>query len=315
MKFEDVEEARQKLALKSKKIWQIGAVIGAAVFVTVIIINVASWVNNANRFGLFVMIPTLIFVTVFCAVIIAIVVVFATKKESVAYRKAYKAYFVEKIMRETFTDLEYSHDKGLSEEYLRNTGMVNTGDSYNSNDLTVAKYKNVKFVQSDVHIQEEETDSDGNTYYVTLFRGRFMFFEFPKKFSFVLELVGKRAGVAKVPRSSKNGKRLEKMKTESGEFNQRFKIFTEDGFEMFYILDPAFIEKIQAINDSYNGRVMFGFLDNKLMVGLNDGKDSFEPPKPSRPIDEKTEFIKNQADLKVITDFVDYLRLDKKLFQ
>lgn len=315
MKFEDVEKARQELDSKSKRIWHRGLVICGIIVAVVLTVSLIFAGDQMSRNTVLFMLPAILFVPFLCFVVLAIVSTIATKNEVLEYRKAYKAYFVERIMRETFTDLEYSHEKGISREYLKNTGMVSTGDSYGSNDLTVAKYKNVKFVQSDVHIQKQETDSDGNTYYVTLFKGRFMFFEFPKKFNFVLELIGRRAGAAMVPKSSKNGKRLEKMKTESGEFNQRFKIFSEDGFEMFYILDPAFIEKIQAINDNYKGRVMFGFLENKLMVGLNDGKDSFEPPKPSRPIDEQAELAKNQADIKVITDFVDYLRLDKKLFQ
>lgn len=308
MKFEDVENARKAYWEKLKKIYLTmgGIAVAFAIFALV------GGVRFTN--SLMTVFPAF-FVVFFVFVVGVIVASFVAKKERTAYYSAYKAYFVERIMRETFTNLNYDHTKGLPKEVLKETEMVNLASRYNSNDLTIARYKNVGLVQADVHIEQMTTDSDGNTYYVTLFRGRFMFFEFPKKFNFVLELVGKRAGIAKVPRSSKNGKRLQKMKTESGEFNQRFKIFSEDGFEMFYILDPAFIEKIQAINDNYKGRVMFGFLENKLMVGLNDGKDSFEPPKPSRPIDEQAELAKNQADIKVITDFVDYLRLDKKLFQ
>lgn len=52
-----------------------------------------------------------------------------------------------------------------------------------------------------------------------------------------------------------------------------------------------------------------------LIIALNDGKDSFEPPKASKPIDERAELAKIHADIKIITDFVNQLSLDRKLFK
>jgi hypothetical protein len=189
--------------------------------------------------------------------------------------------------------------------------MINTGDVYSSNDLTIAEYKKVGLAQADVHIQNETTDSEGHTHYVTIFKGRFMIFEFPKQFNFKLELVGKKFRAYSVPkRDSGTGRKMVKINTESDEFNHTFKIFGQDGFEAFYLLDPAMIVKIQAIAEHYNGRILFGFLDNKMLVAIDDGKDSFEPPRwPSKPIDEKTEMKKVSDEIKVITDFVDVLSL------
>ena len=256
------------------------------------------------------------FVAFFAFTLGAIIIAFTTKKEADAYRAAYKSYFVERNLASIFAGLKYQHNVGLNRDLLRASEMVYTGDVYASNDLAQANYKGVNFVQADVHIQTEHTDSDGNTTYVTIFRGRYMIFEFPKKFSFKLELIGKRFGSsARVPGKNKTtGRKMDKLKTESGDFNGAFKIYAEDGFEAFYLLDPAFMEKIMKISDAHKNRVLFGFLNNTLLIGLNDGKDSFEPPKSSRPIDEKAETEKVSADIRVITDFVDMLSLDKKLF-
>ncbi|MBQ3441562.1 DUF3137 domain-containing protein [Candidatus Saccharibacteria bacterium] len=81
-----------------------------------------------------------------------------------------------------------------------------------------------------------------------------MIFEFPKKFDFKLELIGKRFHAYRVPGKDK---------------------------------------------------VLIGFYDNKMLVALNDGKDSFEPPRATKPIDEATENKKVASSIKVITDFVD----------
>lgn len=308
MKFEDIEKAQKEYSEKFRKFgWYLLAICAAALIMAIfLIVRGGSWLFS---------IPMVLFWLVFGFVIGLVVISFATRNERAAYRKAYKAYFVERVLAETFTNLKYNHAAGLPQEILISTGMVNTGDVYSSNDLTVARYKNVEFMQADVHIQERHEDSEGHTSYVTLFKGRFMIFDFPKKFDFSMELVGSRIRVAKVPRSSKPGRKFKPMKTESVEFNRHFKIYAEDGFEMFYILDPAFMEKIQKVSETYEGKVMFGFIGNRLLVGINNGKDSFEPPRFSKPIDEKAELEKNRADIKVITDFVDQLKLDRKLFK
>ena len=185
--------------------------------------------------------------------------------------------------------------------------MINTGDRYSSNDLVIGKYKDVGFTQADVHIEEEHTDSDGDTHYVTIFRGRYMIFEFPKKFDFrMIVTPGRVYGVA----NSKNDRKFKKIELESTEFNKKFNVYAEDGFEAFYILDPAFIASIEELGQIYNYRLILYFTDNKLIIGINNGNDSFEPPKPTLPLDEKAELEKTSKDIRLITNFVDELRLD-----
>ena len=239
-----------------------------------------------------------------------IVFINMTNKSRILYRKAYKAYFVEQNLKKTFTHLSYDHQMGLNPSFLYASGMIEMGDlnEYFSNDLTTARYKNIGFTQADVHIRTESTDSDGNTTYTTIFRGRVMLFEFPKKFNFKLELIGKKFRAYRVPgKDPATGRKMVKIETESTEFNQTFKIFGQDGFETFYILDPALMVKIQTIAEHYKNKVLLGFYDNKMLVALDDGKDSFEPPRASKPIDEKAETDKVASDIKVITDFVDLI--------
>jgi hypothetical protein len=193
--------------------------------------------------------------------------------------------------------------------------MVSTGDRYSSNDFTSGKYKDVAFSQADVHIETEYTDSDGDTHYTTIFRGRFMIFEFPKQFNFKLAVIGKRFRAYKKPgKNATTGQSAEKISTESNEFNQMFRIYGQDGFEAYYILDPSFMIKLMNIATAHKNKVLFAFYENRLVVGLDDGKDSFEPPSPLKQIDETKESTKISTDIKTITDFVDQLSLNRKLF-
>ena len=293
MKFEDVETARKTYAEKSKKYLLTSGIIAVAI----------GLITSATSR------TVLLYGIVFGIVVFSFgagITIFLTRKEANMYKKAYKGYFIEQNLKKIFTNLTYSHQSGISSSLLYSTGMINTGDVYSSNDLTIARYKNIGFIQADAHIQTESTDSDGNTTYTTIFKGRFMIFEFPKKFNFKLELIGKRFHAYRVPGKDKTtGRKMVKIQTESTEFNHTFKIFGQDGFETFYILDPALIVKIQAIAERYKRKVLFGFYDNKMLVGIDDGKDSFEPPKAYRPINEKQEMEKVASDIKVITDFVD----------
>lgn len=303
MNLESVEAARKAYA--KRLTWQWG------IFIAIILILAVLFTTNGRIQSVFM----LFFYGFIVAFIYLIIMTLANRAIHRNYRRAYKAYFVEQNLKKTFTDLNYNHEAGLSSTLLSLTGMINTGDRYSSNDFTSGKYKDVAFSQADVHIETEYTDSDGDTHYTTIFRGRFMIFEFPKQFNFKLEIVGKRFHAYRKPgKNAKTGQKAEKITTESTEFNKMFRIYGQDGFEAYYILDPAFMVKLMDIATKHKKRVLFAFFENRLIVGLDDGKDSFEPPFAMKQIDEAKETAKIATDIKTITDFVDQLSLDRKLF-
>ena len=236
-----------------------------------------------------------------------------TASEYQAYKKAYKGYFIARQLASVFTDLNYNHEKGLDVGLLKKTGLIYTGDRYRSNDLVMGKYKQVGFLQADVCIEErtEYKDEDGHTetHYTTVFKGRYLIFEFPKKFDF--KLVVSFNGYNGEYINSKTKRGLSRIETESPEFNKRFLVYAEDGFEAFYILDPAFIDNLEQLGKLYNNQLALYFSDNKLFVGLNDGGDAFEPPNPAEPINEKTETTKDINDMRLITRLVDSLKLNR----
>lgn len=311
MEYKDLEQARQSYAKKLKKF----ALIAILSFAFAIITGFVSFfvIGTPKRSSVLFSLPG---ISIFVVVLMAVLTIFATRKDAQNYQKIYKAYFVERILHQIFTDVYYNHQEGMPKEVLKATEMIRTGDVYRSNDFTSGKYKDVAFSQSDVEIQEEHTDSDGDSTYVTIFKGRWMIFEFPKKFNFRLEVVQKWFTASKKPReNSTTHRKIEKISTESTTFNKKFKVYAEDGFEAYYILDPAFIDHIEKLSDAHKGKLMLCFVDNKLHVALYDGKDAFEPPNPLKPIDEKAESEKVYHDIKTITDFVDFLKLDRKLFK
>lgn len=192
------------------------------------------------------------------------------------------------------------------------------GDRYSSNDLITGKYKDILFTQADVHIEKEEqtTDSDGNTrtYYVTIFKGRWMIFDFNKSFKADVQVSQKGFGNNKVNTWFSSSK-FEKIEMESQEFNKNFNVYAQQPLDAFYILTPKIMEKIKNLDTNNDGKLLLCFIDNKLHVGIYNHADSFEHSSVFKRIDE--EKIRNQIslDIQKITMFVDELELDNDLFK
>ena len=295
--FKEVEAARLAYLKKIRKYSLFG------VISTVGMLILSFWT-------LFILLPVAIFLGAFWFYLAV------GSKERVNYQRAYKAYFVEKELEATFSELKYNHTSGLNPRVLAATGMVNLGDRFNSNDFATGRYKDVGFTQADVHIETEYTDSEGHASYTTIFKGRWMIFEFPKKFNFRLEVIEKGFRAYQVPKGdAKTGRKFEKVQVESPEFNKMFKVWAEDGFETFYLLDPSLIDNITKLGEAYKGQMLLCFVDNRLYVGLNDKKDAFEPPNVFKKLDEATEKAKIKQDVGLITDFVDKLKLSKGIFR
>ena len=255
----------------------------------------------------------------FFSLVIGLIIFAAlTSNKRKKYILAFKDYFVLNSLKQIFTDLEYEPEKGISRSEIADTGMMYMGDRYSSNDYISGKYKNISFHQSDVHIEEEHTttDADGNTSttYITIFKGRWMVFDFNKEFKSNIQVCQKGFGNNKLSGFFSKSK-YKKIEMESLEFNKVFTVYAQSDHEAFYILTPSLMEKITNLVNDSKGKVLLCFIDNKLHIGLYDNKDSFEPKSIFKPIDEEKVNEEINKDIKTITNFVDYLSLDNDLFR
>ena len=46
--------------------------------------------------------------------------------------------------------------------------------------------------------------------------------------------------------------------------NDKFEIYAENGLEAFYVLDPAFIDRIETLSNNCKGKLLFCFIDNSI---------------------------------------------------
>lgn len=258
------------------------------------------------------------FIFGFIAIVISIIIAnVISAKPTKKFISAFKELFVLKSLKSVFSDLVYKPEIGLDESIIRNTQMMDMGDRYNSNDYISGKYKNINVVQADVHIEEESqtTDSDGHTTttWVTIFRGRWMIFDFNKIFKSNVQVCQKKFGNSRINNWGSKTK-YKKVMMEDQEFNKKFRVYAQDEHDAFYILTPSLMDKIKNLSSGINGELLFCFIDNKLHIGLQNNKDSFEHSIFTK-INEEKIINEISMDIKLITDFIDKLNLDNDLFR
>lgn len=246
--------------------------------------------------------------------------IISTYKPNNEYRKIFKDIFVKKSLESIFTDLIYLPDKGIPYQTIAQTNMMNMGDRYHSEDYISGRYKDIGFEQSDVHIEEEHesTDSEGHTTttYVTIFKGRWMIFDFNKEFKANVQISQKGFGNSKVRRFfGKKEELYKKVMMESESFNSKFNVFAQNEHDAFYIITPSLMERLERLELQNKGKLLFCFIDNKLHIGIYDGKDSFEPESVWKQLDEQNVLNKISTEIRTITQFIDEMNLDNTLFK
>lgn len=265
---------------------------------------------------MFAISAVLAFIGLTVGIIITTVIGSKNKKK---FDLAFKDTFVLKSLQTVFTDLDYKPEYGIDESAIKSTQMMYMGDRYSSNDYISAKYKDVNFVQADVHIEEERESEDANgnseSYWVTLFKGRWMIFDFNKEFKANIQVRQKGFGNAKVSNwGKKKDDKFKKIALEDLEFNHKFKVYAQSEHDAFYVLTPSLMRRIITLSSNIQGKVLLCFVNNKLHVGIQNNKDSFEHS-IFKAINEESVVENILKDIKVITSFVDELNLDNDLFR
>ncbi len=266
--------------------------------------------------GILFIVSSSIFAGIFVIIVGIVVTVIASNGIIKKFTIEFKNTFVLKALQNSFDNLVYEPEKGLDESIIRNTQMMYMGDRYSSNDLIYGTYKNINILQADVHIEEEHesTDSDGDTTttWVTIFMGRWMIFDFNKVFKANIQVSQKWFGNSKISNWGAETK-YKKVMMEDQAFNNEFKVYAQSEHEAFYILTPQLMEKIRTLSDKISGKLLLCFIDNKLHVGIQNNKDSFEHS-IFKKINVEEVMNEISRDIKLITDFVDELDLDNDLF-
>ncbi len=238
------------------------------------------------------------------------------------YIRAYKEQLVKEILSETIDDLSYNPIGGIRRDTIDSTGMMSIGNVYQVNDLIEGSYKGVRFSQSDIQIEQTYTDyrfsinprKQIQDTAITYLKGRWLVFDFPHQFNCNLQVRDRSFKHAKRPGGWLYSRiKSEKIQAKSEAFDRTFEVYATDESEALRLLTPDFMKAMLQVKEDSYGEVLFCFVGSKLHIAVNDKRDSFEPSLQSS-LDREAARQSIADDRDFITDLVDTLKLDERLF-
>ena len=246
-----------------------------------------------------------LFILVFVGIIL--IAVSSSMKSKVS--KEFKNKFVPELVKSLYPDAIYRPNEGLSEKTIIEPGFYKRPDRFYSEDYVSATYNGIPFVMSDFDLKERHVhrNSNGGTTvsYDTYAKGRFMVFDFKREFKQVVK-------VAETKYLGLNTRGLEKVETESMEFNKKFSTYSSDALTTFYVLTPQIQLKLLELESKFKGSIFFAFMNGKFYVAICDNISILDVNASKKVTNETLEILISQ--LSVPASIINELNLDKSKF-
>lgn len=211
------------------------------------------------------------------------------------FNLGFKSKYVQQVISsmEGFENLQYVPKGGFTWDEVRNAAAVNCGDKryYDSEDLLMGEYENIRFKISDVNTNQMVRMSKRNRV-EEIFSGQMICldqFDDTKRSNGHVQVFEKKFMSNMIGWKAEN-----KIQTENEAFNSRFSVFAHDEHNAYYILTPQRMEKIMHFADVMNGQVSFVFRDEKLFVAVR--RDSLFEANINEPVSKQTKNIIEDAE-------------------
>lgn len=225
--------------------------------------------------------------------VISAVSTYKFKKLSIEFKSKHVKAIIEKEIENVF----YDPKKGFDKEVVYESGILKKEDKYFSEDYITGEVKGKKFESADVKLQDVRSNGKTTTT-VTVFQGRFFIIDFDKKFENDVYIMPNRSFGFNWFKS------MVRIDLESIAFNQQFDVYSKNQHSAFYLLKPAFMEKLLEFKNIAK-RVMFGFKDQSVYIALDTKIDTFDL-KMFREIDQKF-FEEIKKEIKVIEELIELI--------
>lgn len=173
------------------------------------------------------------------AILIAGVFIMNSKKG--VYEKAFKSRIMKEALYEYDKELEY-YPQGCIPRPQYDLARFENYDTYHSEDRINGKIAGMDFIMADVHVQDRREDSDGHTYYVTLFNGPVAILQLPKPFKFDISIVNNKL------RLFDNGNKVE---IDNPQFEDIYDVYCTDQIAAMKFLTPSITTKFIDMFNKY----------------------------------------------------------------
>lgn len=295
------EEQLEKMRLKAKNLEKVVVVLSVVMLLVYIAIGYLlatqeNGIGTLSGMKAVIFIAEIIFVVAVVAVgtgllLWLIIVKHAYDKFNLSFKSKYVQQVISSI--EGFEKLEYVPKGGFTWDDVRNAAAVNCGDKryYDSEDLLMGEYENIRFQISDVCTRKMVRMSKKNRV-EEIFSGQMICldqFDDTKRSNGHIQIFEKKFMSNMIGWKAEN-----EIHTENEIFNSRFSVFAYDEHNAYYILTPQRMEKIMYFADVMNGQVSFVFRDEKLFVAVR--RDSMFDASMDEPVSKQTRNIIEDAE-------------------
>ena len=234
-------EEQQK---KQKKMWYIAFGIYAIILLLMIVSKV------------FMFIP---FVTMFFFIITFIVIALASNKAT-GGTSYYKENVINALVTNVFEKAIYTHNIGIRpHEYNGKAFMERYYDRYNSEDLVVT-HNEFNLTFSEVHTEDRQEDSDGDTHYVTLFHGIYGYCNISKEINTNICITSNRLFGGKT-----------KVKMDMPEFEKTYDVYTDDKIVAVQLLTADVMTELLDLKEKLGFMFEIVIERNQILFRIHSG--------------------------------------------
>ena len=187
------------------------------------------------------------------------------------YRVRFKQEVAAEVFRIVCPTAQYSPLEGLRQEVFDETSVFNTRGGFASDDRVRGVIGETPFEAAEV--KRTYTTGGKNSRTVVVFHGLFFHLDFNKR------LTGTTIVDPRGASSERTGDRstLTEIALEHPDFSQAFRVFATDEVEARYILTPAMMQRVLALQSVTGHDVHLAFSRNRAYLGVHYGRDLFEP--------------------------------------
>lgn len=235
------------------------------------------------------------FFTSMLAVIVGAAILHYGARLKKEYRELFKTYYVKKILDENFDDVVYDWKKGYPYSKMQKAHLIVNQD-FVSEDYLKASYNGIKFEQADIRCALPNYGSKSNPCEHVLYGKIMEIAALPIKVS-EIQIYTMGFSVRGRYRNNRNKSYYTSDKT----FDYRFQVYACNEKEAEKILTPALREKLieyAMCNQSFG----LSFIGNKLYIGINTYRNTFDIQNGLRKVDFEQENANIIEDVKAIKD-------------
>lgn len=199
-------------------------------------------------------------------------------------------YVVKDVLAERLEVTQYTPSPKDTLDIIKKCTIIPKYDRITISDYIKGTYRGVALSYCDLHLEQEDTDTDDdghtNTTYRTVFKGHLINLGLKQKIEGFVKIKER-----KNPRKEKGflsnvfsgaadvlgiKTKDETIEVENEAFNNQFEIRTSNQQMSFYILTPQFMENIIKADTYACGYTNIEFRGQNAFIALNTGRDSFE---------------------------------------